>query len=411
MTYLDPYTGADAAASQAQMQAINAAGTDVYDRAITSVRDERKAMLDAIAGAGSAGKAEFQRQAEQAELSRSSAVQSALTGARAGTDPATLAAMQARINRPYEEATSARDAASANWSNLFSAMGTSNDAYLGKYAASLPLLQAQARSDLATKFNVTRRQTEAEIAKGQQATQLQLAQLQLQQAQSDAEQRRYQAQIERDNQIRLQEWAREDKQRAEEQAWKQKQFDEDVRRFGLEYALDQQKLAAAGRSGSGSSGYFGSGMTAGEFNAAVPGAVKAAREAFAGISPGAAAANQLASSKLGRLIGLDKAMQSTSIYNVSKATGYPTSAIGKAMGKYETGLTFRPQSPVAKTSYDRANEGLNQGLNPLTVWTFIQQKIGDTPEIRIAFEQAVRERGLPLPSTWVSNWGQNLPGR
>lgn len=248
---LNPYTGQDAANSQAQMAAINAAGPDVFDKAIASVRDDRRAMLEAVAAAGSAGKAEYQRQAELSAASKQSMLSQALASAtqRGNSDQGTLDAITARISQPFAEGQSARDAASANWGNLFNAIGVSNDAYLGKYEASLPLIQQQFRSDLATNFATTRADAQREIAKGQQATGLQLAQLQLQAAQTAQAARQRAADQAREDAIRQQEWARQDKQQALDNAYRQQKFDEDVREFGLQYALSKASAASRGSSG------------------------------------------------------------------------------------------------------------------------------------------------------------------
>jgi hypothetical protein len=83
------------------MSAINAAGPDVYDRAISSVRDDRRALLDAVAAAGSAGKAEYQRQAEQSSASKSAALASAVAAAQSrNADPSTIAALQNTADLP-----------------------------------------------------------------------------------------------------------------------------------------------------------------------------------------------------------------------------------------------------------------------------------------------------------------------
>lgn len=336
---LNPYTGQDAQNAQAQMGAINAAGPDVFDRAITSVRDDRRALLDSIAAAGSAGKAEYQRQAEQSAASKQTAISAALAAAQqhGNTDPGTLAAIQQQISRPYDEGTSARDASSANWQNLFSAIGGANDAYFAKYADSLPVIQQQFRNDLATNFATTRADAQREIAKSKMASDVQLAQLQLSAAQD--------ARTERE---RAADQAAAAQQQALDNAFRQKQFDENVREYGLDYALKQQQLAKSGSGGGGGggSGFGGTGMTQSQFKAAVPSAIAGLRQ---GIDP-----NNIFGSTLGKIVGLDKAMNQLAGHNIGLQNNISDALMASVMPKYASGIGQTGQGIMAPTGVGNA---------------------------------------------------------
>jgi hypothetical protein len=287
---MNPYTAQDQLASQNQMNAINAAGPDFFDKALTDVRESRRSLLESIAAAGSAGRAEYQRQAEQAELQRSTHVNAALAEAqqRGNLTPAWSSAIEGTINQPYTQATSARDANNANWQNLFNAMGTANDAYFRRYEGSLPIIQQGFKNELASNFAITRSEAQRDIERGKMTTGVQLAQLDLDAAIRAREGRWRDEDIAREERIRLDENKREDADQATELLWRQKEFDEDVRRYGLDYALEQERLkiaranAASSGSGSGSAGYFGTGMNKTELTDALPGMIATTKSTYAG---------------------------------------------------------------------------------------------------------------------------------
>jgi hypothetical protein len=393
---MNPYNPQDAAASQAQMAAINAAGPDVFDKAMASVRDSRRALLESIAGAGSAGRAEYQRQAEQSAASRQAAVSAALASAqqRGNTDAGTLAVIQSTIGRPYDEGTSARDASSANWSNLFAAIGGANDAYMGKYEASLPIIQQQFKNDLATNFATTRADAQREIAKGKMSTDLQLSQLNLTAAEKAQAARQRQQDQQREDAIRLQQWQREDAENALEEKWRQKEFDENVREYGLDYALKQQQLARSGSGGGGGGGGFqGTGYDKGELQSALPGQISALRNA---IDP-----RNIFGSSIMKIVGADKLLNTQAQSAMDKSFNMAPGTTRQILPKYKTGITWGEPAKLSargQKAYNDAADGFAHGVYPQNVAKQVLANLGDTPENRKAIEQAAAEQGIQLSS-------------
>jgi hypothetical protein len=377
---MNPYGAQDAQAAQAQMGAINAAGPDVFDRAMGTVRDQRRGLLDAIAGAGSAGKAEYQRIAQMASARQQTQLSQALAAAQqhGQTDPGTIEALNRGINQPFDEATSSRDMASNNWQQLFSAMGLANDAYFTQYGNTLPLIQQQFKNDLATNFATARAGAMGEIEKGRQSTSLSLAQLQMQQRQRQEDIAREEAQ----RQIENQQWERTF---AENNADDQRDFDEDARRYGLDYALKQQQLRQSGSGGSGGSGggggFSGTGMTQTQFKAQVPGAIAQFKSAY---DP-----RGITSSTLGRITGFDRLMTNIAGHNIGLQSGVSDALMPSVMPKYQIGTRVTqttPQSPTAKRVYDLALEGW--GLGRTDVLSKLTKDFGGSKEILDAIEQA-----------------------
>ena len=338
---MNPYAPQDAAAAQAQMNAINAAGPDVFDRAQGTVRDQRKAMLESIAGAGSAGKAEYQRQTAAMQARQSAALAEALVGAQArNVDPGTIESMNKIINVPYTNEQSDRDSANSNWQNLFSALGASYGKYYDQWGNTLPVMQQQFKNDLATNFSVNRSSALADIEKGRQSTDLQMAQIQLA-ARQRAEDQAIAAQQEAERQREWQSTFDENKSE-----W-QKQFDEDARRYGLDYALKQQQLRQSGSSGGGGGGFGGTGMTQTQFKAAVPGAIQQMRSA---IDP-----NNITGSTLGKIVGIDKGMNQLAGHNIALQNNISDALMASAMPKYSSGLhNVTPTAPIPQMNAIKA---------------------------------------------------------
>lgn len=191
---------------------ITAAGPDAYDRATTTTADAKQALLAAVAAGGSAGKAEYDRQAAQSTAAKTTALQAALAAAASrGAPQATQDAISAQISRPYDEAASARDSASANWQNYFNAQGTAGGAYLDRVSAAIPQQQQQARNTLAQNLNHDYQASQGTQATAKDQLALQLAQLQ------QSENQRWSDQQTAAKNLRDQQ-AREDAQRAEDWA-------------------------------------------------------------------------------------------------------------------------------------------------------------------------------------------------
>ena len=231
------------------MAAINAAGPDVFDNVITSVREDRRALLDAIAGRGPLGapSTSAKPSSRQPRGRRRSTLRSHRRLSTATATPARSPRFRS-ASAPYDEGTSARDAATPTGSKpVRLERASANDAYSTKYANSIPLIQQQFKSDLATNFATTRANAQRDIATSKMSTDTQLAQLNLQSAQQQQAARQRAEDQAREDAIRLQEWARQDKQQALDNAYRQQKFDEDVREFGLQYTLSQARAAAAAR--------------------------------------------------------------------------------------------------------------------------------------------------------------------
>lgn len=420
---MTPYGPQDQLASQAQMNAINAAGPDVFDRAAVDIREQRRQLLDAIAGAGSAGRAEYQRQSQLNESSKQTQLASAVAAAQSrNADPGTLAALQGTISRPYQEGQSSLDAANANWQNLFNSMGISADQYATQYGNSIPVIQQQFKNDLASNFAITRANAQRDIEKGRQTTALGMAQISLDEALRQAQFREDEA----DDAAAAAQWQKEfdESQRRYgiENEWEQKKFDEDVRRFGLEYALKQAQLARSGSGGSGggsgSGGYYGTGQTKTEIKDLFPGLVSGSMSALDRKTGG------LVGSALSRLTGVEGATRGMISGSVSDQLGIPRSVGQGFLPPYDNRLSqtgqgiIKPGTGVSNPAtrdayqtktYNWATDGLRQGLTPQQVEArmIADPAFGNNLTVKRVIAEAVNDWNI-AHSGWANQIGTGV---
>lgn len=171
---------------------------DAYAGAEQQLATERLQLMQAMASAGSAGKAAFEQAKNNAAINQALAMQQVqgIGDAPAGL----LNALAARVAQAGNEQTGYLNANQANWSNYYDAMGQSNDAYLGRLAATVPMFRQQATDSLTSNLTGLKTQLESQLAQIKQEAALQLANIQMQ---DYLRQEGYK----REDQLRAEDWA------------------------------------------------------------------------------------------------------------------------------------------------------------------------------------------------------------
>ena len=202
---------------------------DAYAGAETQLAAERMALMQAMASAGSAGKAAYEQAKNNAAVNQALAMQQVQN---IGDAPAGLLnALANRVAQAGAEQAGYLNANQGNWSNYYDAMTQSNDAYLGRLASTVPMLRQQAADTLTSNLTGLQTELEGKLAEIKQQAALQLANMQMQ------------------DWLRTEGYKREDKLREED--WQHQ----------VEFLKLQQALGGGGGGGGGGSRYGSSGWT------------------------------------------------------------------------------------------------------------------------------------------------------
>lgn len=174
---------------------------DAYAGAETQIAADRLALMQAMAQAGSAGKAAYETAKANAAANQAIALQQVAALAEAGNAPQGLIdSIAARVNQGSNEQLGYMSANQGNWSNYYDAMTQSNDAYLGRLSSVIPMYRQQANDSLTVNLNSLMSNESTQLAKIKQEAALQLANLQYQ---DYLRQEGYK----REDQLRAEDWA------------------------------------------------------------------------------------------------------------------------------------------------------------------------------------------------------------
>lgn len=179
---------------------------DPWAGAQSNVDDQKKAMLQAMAQSGSAGRAAFEEARKAVEAEQQAAMQRAAQ--RAALVGMPNVGVEGQVGEAYGSRLSALDSAKAGFDADLARRQSANENYFGQVGAALPFLQAKVTEKLGTR--------EAEIKKG-----LELARLKAEQErqdQLDREQRQYERQLESEARAEARALAREGRAAARDAA-------------------------------------------------------------------------------------------------------------------------------------------------------------------------------------------------
>jgi hypothetical protein len=319
--------------------------------AADAVEEQRRRANEASAMAAQNSRTAIVDAKGQIDQRRQMAMDQALAEARGrGSDQAALDVVGARVSAPYLSRGASLDQGQATRQQDYDFRQSGANDYFSQVA---PAVQGGHDRALAA-YQRERAQQDAERAYQQQQLEQQMALARLSQ-QGDAEDRAWrQAQADREFNYKV--------------SFDKQQFDEDVRRYGIEQAnkLELQRQAAASRGsgggggGGGSSGYYGTGQTKTEIKDAFGGMLGQLRGA---IDP-----SGIGGTKFAKIAGVDKLLQGIAGYNVGKQLGVPGAAIPALMPKYSMGLTQTNQGKLAPTGPGGAFQPNTPKLTPEAIY-------------------------------------------
>lgn len=202
-------------------------------------QNNKRAALEAMANGGTAARQEIENTQNQINASKANAVQQALLESRQFNAPAEAQQnVSAQISAPYDLRVNSLSQGQAARAQDMNTRSAGDATYFDKIASLTPLYQDQAR----TAYDKARARIDAQNA-------LQAQQMQWQANLAQAQLANDQAQQAWNQQF-------QEKQLASQNEQWQKTFDENVREYGLDYAL---KVAAAQRAAAGGGGGGGGG--------------------------------------------------------------------------------------------------------------------------------------------------------
>jgi hypothetical protein len=319
----------------------------------------KRAALSAMATGGTAARQDVENAQQQIQANKASAVQRAALESQQFNAP--VEAQQvvgSQIAAPYDQANQSLLSGQAARAQDMGTRSQGNDEYFGKLDALIPAYQAKAK----TAYDQQRAKIDA--ANALQAQQLQEQANEAQQRldfekqslASQADDRAWQqAQAEREFQYKM--------------AYDKQQFDEDVRRFGIQEAdkLAAQRASASrggGGGGGGSSGYGGTGISKTDLKSQFGPLINQLRTSLPG------GTNKVLGSTVAKVVGIDKLTNNVMGNTIGNQLGLSSAQTTPLMPKYSSGLhigTPTNQSPehlrqtdIYTTYKDLAARALNR---------------------------------------------------
>ena len=123
---------------------------DPFDSAASKIDEQKRAVLAAMAQAGSAGKAAYEQARTRIAAQRQAALAAALGGAdERGLNPELQAQLSAKITAGLDRQAADLSASEASYAGQQSTIGQASDSYLSEAAAAIPSLRARSERQVA----------------------------------------------------------------------------------------------------------------------------------------------------------------------------------------------------------------------------------------------------------------------
>lgn len=328
----------------------NLPGGDPYaanaGQAAQDVERQRQQALSGYGIAAQAGKQAVIDATAKMNSARDAAMQQQMAEARQRNAPqAAIDEIQNRIAAPYANYEASMQAGDAARQQDIAYRTAALNSYMSQVA---PAVQGGHDRALSA-YQRERAQQDAQRAYEQAQLENQVAMAKFQAQQDQLNREWQQAQAEREFNYKV--------------AFDKQQFDEDVRRWGLEFAQKQQEArdAAArarsggggggGRSGSGSSGYFGTGMSKTDLTAALPGMIGKVQQTYGPIGTAAA---------FGASMGAGQGLNVYTAHQMEDANKMPSGVLAALLPKFVPPKDAAP--PAKNVVYGQADAIIRQEL-------------------------------------------------